>query len=245
MRIGMIHRVLDSIKAFRLDCKEAKRRSEVMKVRKALHKQYRKRKHSLVCLLLIATVTASCKHHEEEYHSVVDKIEAKSKDYKETSISSEIFIQDLHTIEISEGGHTFLIPERKGQIKSYACTECHTKPLAQLKGKDLKKAHWNLTLRHADEHTMNCITCHNGNDMDNLKSLTGAKIDFNKSYNLCKQCHTKQFEDWKGGAHGKRLESWANPRASMTCVNCHNPHKPSFEKRWPAKFNTQKVKERK
>ncbi|MFC2109041.1 cytochrome C [Bacteroidota bacterium] len=249
MRIVKIHRILDRITAIRLKYKETKRRSDMMKVRKALHKQYRNSRLSLICLLLMATFAVSCKHHEEEYHSISDKIEAKSKEYKEIATSSELFIQDLNTIKIAEGGHTFLIPERKGQIKSYACSECHTKPLAQLKGistgsAHIKKAHWNLTLKHADEHTMNCATCHNGNDMNNLKSLTGAKIDFNNSYNLCKQCHTKQFEDWKGGAHGKRLESWANPRVSMTCVNCHNPHKPSFEKRWPAKFNTQKVKER-
>ena len=50
---------------------------------------------------------------------------------------------------------------------------------------------------------------------------------------------------WTGGAHGKKLESWAKPRASMTCVNCHNPHSPSFKTKWPARFNTQKVKERK
>ena len=81
-------------------------------------------------------------------------------------------------------------------------------------------------------------------DMDNLKSLTNNKIDFNKSYNLCNQCHTKQFEDWKGGAHGKRIGSWAPPRASMTCVNCHNPHKPHIASKWPVRYNTQKVKER-
>ena len=81
--------------------------------------------------------------------------------------------------------------------------------------------------------------------MNSLKSLTGEKIDFDRSYKLCSQCHQNEFKDWKGGAHGKRLESWASPRASMTCVNCHNPHSPHFETRWPSRFNTEKVKERK
>jgi len=36
-------------------------------------------------------------------------------------------------IEITEGKHTFLIPDRKGKIKSYACTECHSKPLDKIK----------------------------------------------------------------------------------------------------------------
>ena len=62
--------------------------------------------------------------------------------------------------------------------------------------------------------------------------------------NNCKECHQQEFKDWKGGAHGKQLGGWAPPRVSNTCVNCHNPHNPYFEKRWPVRFNTQKVKER-
>ncbi len=199
--------------------------------------------HILGCIFLF--VFFSCKHNEGEYHSLTDKIEGESKNYHGTSISSEQLLEGIETIEFKEGAHTFLIPERKGQIKSYACTECHTKPLQELKSNDtIKKAHWDIKLAHADLNTMNCITCHNGNDMDNLKSLTGSTIDFNRSYQLCSQCHSKQFEDWKGGAHGKKVAGWAPPRASMTCVNCHNPHKPGFETRWPARFNTQKAKER-
>ena len=188
----------------------------------------------------------SCKHDKEhEYHSVTDKIEAESKSYKGIKTSSETFIDGMNLLEVTENGITFLIPNRKDEIKSFKCTECHTKPLAKMQSKDIKKAHWNIKLDHADVNTMNCITCHNGNNMDNLKSITGHDIDFNKSYKLCSQCHQKQYKDWTGGAHGKRLESWATPRASMTCVNCHNPHSPSFETKWPARFNTQKVKERK
>lgn len=201
--------------------------------------------YRLGCVLLVLIVFISCKHHEEEYHSITDKIEAKSKDYHGTSISSDALLEGVETIEITEGNHTFLIPERKGQITSFPCTECHTKPLSELKiSGDAKKAHWDIKLAHADLNTMNCATCHNGNDMNNLRSVTGNTIDFNQSYKLCSQCHSPQFEDWKGGAHGKKVAGWAPPRASMTCVNCHNPHKPAFEKRWPEVYNTQKVKER-
>lgn len=198
------------------------------------------------CLMFSILVLISCKNHDEEYHSITEKIEAESKDYKGTTLSSEEYIEHIKTIEITEGEHTFLIPDRKSQIKSYACTECHTKPLTEMKSKDeYKKAHWNISLTHATKSTLNCTSCHDGNDMNSLKSLTGEKIDFNRSYKLCSQCHQNEFKDWKGGAHGKRLESWAPPRASMTCVNCHNPHSPHFETRWPSRFNTEKVKERK
>ena len=198
----------------------------------------------VLCLLVIF-ISFSCKHKEDEYHSITDKIAAKSKNYKGVSVSSEAFFGDIDLIKISEDGQSFLIPERKGKIKSYACIECHTKPLKQMQSKDLKKAHWNIRIKHADANTMNCITCHSSNNMNDLHSLTGAKIDFNKSYKLCSQCHTKQFKDWKGGAHGKQIGGWAPPRASLTCVNCHNPHNPSFSSKWPARFNIQKIKERK
>lgn len=194
-----------------------------------------------LCVLLFMF---SCKNEEHEYHSVTDKIEAESKKYHGVSVSSEPYFDNIEMIEISEDGQSFLIPDRKGQIRSYACTECHSKPLNQMQSRDLKKAHWDISVVHADVNTMNCITCHNPDNMDNLKSLTGNNIDFNASYKLCSQCHAKQFQDWKGGAHGKQIGGWAPPRASMTCVNCHNPHKPAFETKWPARFNTQTIKER-
>ncbi|MFD2565943.1 cytochrome C [Pseudotenacibaculum haliotis] len=202
-------------------------------------------KYSLIYFLLFSLLITSCKKHKEEYHSITDKIEAESKNYHGVDLSSETFFGDFKMIKISEGEHAFLIPERKGEIKLYACTECHTKPLPKMKGEDVKKAHWNIEIKHAGSQTMNCITCHNSDNMDELTSITGKSIDFNMSYKLCSQCHTKQFDDWKGGAHGKKIGGWAPPRASLTCVNCHNPHNPSFESKWPARFNTQKIEERK
>jgi len=195
-------------------------------------------------VLVFLLTTTSCKHHENEYHSITDKINAESENYQGTSITSDKHIEHLKTIEVTENEITFLIPERKGEIKSYACTECHSKPLSKMQSEDIKKAHWDIKINHASSSTMNCITCHNGNDMDHLQSLTGNNIDFNNSYQLCSQCHQKQFKDWTGGAHGKRLESWAPPRVSMTCVNCHNPHEPHIKSKWPVRYNTQKVKER-
>lgn len=201
------------------------------------------RNHTYYLILLVAILFFSCKH-EGEYHSITDKIEANQKPYHGDSTSEEL-LAGTELIKITEGEHTFLIPERKGQIKSYACIECHSKPLNQMKGTDGQKAHWDIKIQHAAIETMNCATCHNPENMNNLNSLTGQDIDFNLSYKLCAQCHNSQFEDWKGGAHGKKVAGWAPPRASMTCVNCHNPHNPSFEKRWPVQFNTQKGIERK
>lgn len=201
---------------------------------------------TLIAVLFFSMVLCSCKNHTEEYHSVTDRIAVESKNYHGISISSNKYHENKEMIEITIGEQTFLIPERKNQIKSYACSECHSKPLNEMNNEvNTKKAHWDISLNHADENTMNCITCHNPKNMDALVSLTKKSVDFNASYKICTQCHTKQAKDWEGGAHGKQLSGWAPPRTSMTCVNCHNPHKPHFESKWPARFNTQIVKERK
>ena len=196
---------------------------------------------TFVCLFII-----SCKQNEKEYHNVMEKIEGESVNYKAPSVSSSNINAEIKTVLVKEGETEFLIPERKSQISSYNCVECHTEPLEALAQKqaDKKAAHWDIKLNHANSETMNCATCHSSNDMGNLHSITNSTIDFNYSYKLCSQCHQQEFKDWKGGAHGKQLGGWVPPRLSNTCVNCHNPHTPQIEKRWPVRFNTEKVKER-
>ena len=183
---------------------------------------------------MLILVLSSCKK-EGEYHSVTDKVEAEGKPYHGKLTSDEL-LADTELIKITEGEHTFLIPERKGQIKSFACIECHIKPLSKMKGLNKQKAHWDIKLNHANSEIMNCITCHNGSDMNSLNTLTGKNINLNLSHKVCAQCHSSQFEDWKGGAHVKKVAGWAPPRASMTCVNCHNPHKPQIVSRWPSRL---------
>lgn len=193
--------------------------------------------------IVLILMISSCKK-EGEYQSVTDKIEVEGKRYH-GNLSSDELLADTELIKITEGEHTFLIPERKGQIKSYSCIECHIRPVTQMKTAVGQKAHWDIKLNHANSEIMNCATCHNGENMNSLNSLTGQNIDLNLSHKVCSQCHSNQFEDWKGGAHGKKVAGWAPPRASQTCVNCHNPHDPGFDTRWPVQFNTHKALQRK
>lgn len=202
---------------------------------------------NLLFTVLVSTLIFSCKEGDgHDYHNVIEKIEAESEHYENVKVSSQKYNETIKTVEVKEGDTEFLIPERKSQITSFKCTECHTESIEKLKRDniDKKAAHWNVKLVHANEETMNCATCHAPNDMDNLQSLTNVSIDINLSYKVCSQCHQEQFKDWIGGAHGKQLGGWAPPRLSNTCVNCHNPHQPQIEKRWPVRFNTQKVVER-
>ncbi len=140
---------------------------------------------------------------------------------------------------------------RKDEITQYPCSNCHIAPLTtrQAEGQErttqagesqdagAAKAHWDIMIEHAETSVMNCTTCHTADDMDALHTLTGDVVDFNHSYQLCAQCHGQQHEDWLGGAHGKRVGGWAPPRVVENCVECHNPHQPAWDIRWPAVTN--------
>ncbi len=143
--------------------------------------------------------------------------------------------------QMQERDSQFLVPSRIQQMTKFPCSNCHTKPVDELK--KLNKgisAHLDVELSHAHPISMNCMTCHNMDRPDELTSLTKASISFDHSYQQCGQCHSSQLKDWEGGSHSKRLRGWLPPRVSQTCVGCHNPHKPAFEKRWPSRLNTKK-----
>lgn len=202
-----------------------------------------------VVLLVMLPLAFACQSHEDEHHAhhgVMDRIQHESQQQDENNLPENATAKAMATVPIIDSEYNFHIPERKNAITSFPCSNCHTEPIDKLKAQDsTKNAHWNIKLHHANLATMNCNTCHAEKDVDQLHSLTGKSISFDHSYQLCGQCHSEQFKDWKGGAHGKRVGGWAPPRVSKTCVNCHNPHQPAFEERWPARLNTQKIKERK
>ena len=140
----------------------------------------------------------------------------------------------------------FFTEKRTISLTSFPCTNCHSQSLAKLQSgpaPNIRKAHWDIHLVHANESIMNCTTCHAKNDMNQLTSLTEKLITLDESYKLCGQCHSTQYKDWQGGAHGKQLNGWKPPRVAQTCVSCHNPHQPAFAKRFPARLNTQPLGE--
>jgi len=144
------------------------------------------------------------------------------------------------------GVANFLTERRISTISSFPCSNCHDQPLAKMKTQvapNLQKAHWDIQLAHASQSTMNCTTCHAEDDMNQLTTLTGEILLLDESFKLCGQCHSTQLKDWQGGAHGKSINGWKPPRAAKTCVSCHNPHKPAFPKRFPARLNTQELGE--
>jgi len=199
-----------------------------------------------ILTITILILVSSCKGKKKEYHNLIHKIEAQSVQYDRDSIENHELFEMDQLVAIDENDIHFYIQNRKTNIKSYACSECHTKPVDQLHKEGLgKKAHWDITIKHADTKTMACLSCHNSENMNNLQSITGDPIDFNKSYQLCSQCHNKEVKDWVGGAHGKNISGWKSERVSKLCVECHNPHQPQIAKRWPSRYNATMVEERK
>lgn len=185
-------------------------------------------------------------NHHGGHHGVFEKIEHTAFN-DSANVSSVRHLASLDTVSVNVDGRHFAIPERTGEITSYKCSECHNEPLADLKAIQPKigeKSHWNIQLNHASDEVMNCTSCHGNENMDELHSITNQKISFNESYKLCAQCHQMEYEDWVGGAHGKRIGGWAKPVVKNTCVNCHNPHEPGFPHKQPSRINTRMMEQR-
>ena len=200
-------------------------------------------------ILLFSFILINCQTpHGEGHHGLKSKLEAASVDSIEYDLSTEELLQDMKKTmaQVSDSALEFYIPERSSMIRSYPCINCHSQSLDKLKGKsdkEGKRAHWDIQLVHADVDVMKCTTCHDEQNMNQLKTIAGAALSIDHSYQLCGQCHSTQYKDWVGGAHGKRLGGWTPPRVINGCVNCHSPHEPAFESRWPARLNTIKLKE--
>jgi len=131
----------------------------------------------------------------------------------------------------------FWVETRKDKLDRYRCNNCHENKPAQITGA-AEAAHGDIRLVHGTEQNkLSCFVCHNQANRDLLMTEEGKTIDFDHSYNLCGYCHFRQKRDWIGGAHGKRIANWAGQRVIKNCTSCHNPHDPSFEKRWPETFS--------
>lgn len=154
-------------------------------------------------------------------------------------LNSEQFLKEVERVAVQGNfARLFYVETRTGQITRFPCTQCHDQHLAQIRAKTeepIKGNHKNIVLRHAALETMKCQTCHsNATRMKQLKLLSGTAVPFDHSYKVCAQCHFLQARDWAGGAHGKRLGGWAEPRVVRNCTGCHNPHIPGLVTRWPA-----------
>jgi len=132
----------------------------------------------------------------------------------------------------------------KEDLSDYDCYACHEKGKPPTLRFD---EHQNLVIppEHADivmghgEHgrNNNCFNCHNENNLELLQSRDGRVLKFQDSPQLCGSCHGPTYEDWEAGAHGRISGFWNRTLGLIKrqdCVNCHNPHSPTFQGRKPA-----------
>lgn len=112
------------------------------------------------------------------------------------------------------------------------CVACHTEKKQAVSCETCHKEirepqHKSIVLHHGDGR--HCLDCHNEADRDYLRLASGELVSFEKSYQLCGQCHGEKYRDWKEGLHGKRVGMWDGEKTYFLCVHCHrNPHAPHF-----------------
>ncbi|MCB0094142.1 MAG: hypothetical protein KDE46_00425 [Caldilineaceae bacterium] len=206
-----------------------------------------------LAILLLASCSSPLARRlvpEEHTESLLERLEeeapfiegASAEDHAEQGapkLTIESLLTELDTVEVQmlmkhAPFHTL---DRTEKITQYPCSNCHIEPLADLQNAQsnaVLKAHWDVVIEHADASVMDCTTCHSPDDMDTLHTLTGETVGLDHSYQVCAQCHGNIAADWVGGAHGKRIGGWAPPRVVNNCVDCHNPHQPAWDIRWPA-----------
>jgi hypothetical protein len=132
---------------------------------------------------------------------------------------------------------SFWVKARKDRIERFRCSSCHSGKAELPRVNDgLGLAHGDISLDHG-RRQLACSTCHHEQQRDFLALEGGDRIDFDHAYQLCGQCHFRQKQDWIGGAHGKREDYWDGERVIWSCTECHNPHAPRFEKRWPTTYS--------
>lgn len=119
------------------------------------------------------------------------------------------------------------------------CSTCHSIPA---EGDDtpaehpteLEEFHTTMEFSHGG---LTCNSCHNPDDRNTLRRADGKALAFEDTRQLCGQCHGPQHRDYINGSHGGMSGYWdlsQGPRTRNDCVNCHDPHDPSFKPMMPA-----------
>jgi hypothetical protein len=193
----------------------------------------------LVAVLAGLAIAAGCGAHGSGHHETFVASLAQAEGGAEHGVTSLPHLggEALVKTEGHANAADFFVQSRAGKISKSPCQQCHNVPLARMRhdGKDGKaSAHWSIQLKHAGEEVMNCRTCHLEGDVNQLRTLTNQPVPMDHGYKVCAQCHSQQAADWAGGSHGKRAGGWAPPRVVKSCVECHNPHQPAWDERWPA-----------
>ena len=125
----------------------------------------------------------------------------------------------------------FKIAPREGRLWHYPCLKCHAEMESNPQVRELDAKHLD-ELDHGRGRIW-CLDCHDAENLNVLRTVSGEQIDFDKAYIICGACHAYRQRDWYYGAHGKRVENWQGERIIYNCTHCHDPHEPAMEAREP------------
>ncbi len=181
---------------------------------------------TLLSLILVSNITKA-------------KILSENPNQPPQEHRGDIFISGIETVQsqYSSLEKPFLIKKRSPALRKSDCETCHKDDVKT--NSNTTGTHNDINLMHAAKQGMNCLTCHAMNNVELLKNVNSTQIiEIDHAYLSCQGCHFSQARDWAGGAHGKRVRIWAEPRIVYNCTECHNPHNPTFKKRWPKIIST-------
>lgn len=120
-----------------------------------------------------------------------------------------------------------------GATRLVSCTTCHATRVADPehgRTKALDDFHGEIVFDHG-AGALGCNACHDPSDYDSLRGADGRRIAYADVMQLCAQCHSRQHESYRHGAHGGMNGHWdlsRGPRTRNTCTDCHDPHAPAF-----------------
>ena len=121
-----------------------------------------------------------------------------------------------------------LVPNPTRSLDYFPCNNCHNELVVNAQRRELVDMHNDIIFEHDSENRW-CLACHDAESRDSLRLANGRLLGFDKSYELCGQCHGPKYRDWKLGIHGKRSGEWNGQKNYFLCVHCHDPHSPRFK----------------
>lgn len=193
----------------------------------------------LLVLIVVPGLSACGDHHESLSKRVKDSTAAEEPEATTAEIQQHWANRDTQVVSSYEG-EPFYVNKRSSSIEKYPCKNCHTESFKLRDNAEIpKRAHWEIDVDHgATGHSedFECATCHDPSNPDSLRGPAGDTYSIDESHKACGSCHQQQLVDWAGGAHGKRYDYWQGSRVIYTCAECHNPHDPGIEKRWPVTY---------
>ncbi len=119
-----------------------------------------------------------------------------------------------------------------GERLEVQCSLCHSsrEPNPANRAELLDDFHQGLSFAHGQ---VGCLSCHDARDYDRLHLADGTPLTYERTMDLCGQCHGPQRRDYERGAHGGMRGYWdltRGGRARNHCVDCHDPHAPAYPK---------------